>query len=140
MKSRSKEWLSRRSRHWLAKIVCLLIAVIFWLYVMRVEPPEYTETYVDIPVTVLGDNGFSYTGTASNLASVRVKATRSVLAQHGKQDVTAWVSLLDLQDQEELLKDGQTVKLVVHFDIPSVLRVENEGTYEVDVTLQEKAP
>ncbi len=135
---KSKDWFSRRSHHWVAKIVCFLVAVIFWLYVMGVAPPEYTETYVDVPVTVVGAEDFEFTGTASNLPSVRVKATKTVLAEYGREDVKAWVNLMDLETRNELLLDGRTVKLTVRFDCPSVLRIED--SYEVDVTLQKKIP
>lgn len=135
---KNKEWIGRRSHHWIAKIVCLLVAVIFWLYVMRVAPPLYDDTYTDVPVSVVGAESFAYTGTAGNLSALRIKATKEDLAKYTAADVVAWVDLLDLENKSEVLYDGKTVKLTVRFKCPEGMVIDD--IYEVDVSLRTKAP
>ncbi len=135
---KNKEWIGRRSHHWIAKIVCLLVAVVFWLYVMRIAPPLYDDTYTDIPVSVVGGENIAYTGTAGNLSSLRIKATKEDLAKYTSADITAWVNLADLTETGELLYDGKTVKLTVRFKAPEDMVIDD--TYEVDVYLRSKAP
>ena len=134
---KNKEWVGRRSHHWIAKIVCLLVAVVFWLYVMRVVAPLYDDTYTDVPVSVVGAETFAYTGTASSLPVLRIQATKENLAKYTRDDVTAWVNLTDLEETGEILYDGKTVKLVVRFRCPGDITVD--GAYEVEVTLRAKA-
>ena len=43
----------------LPKLVALLLAVIVWLFVMEVNPPDVRETYEDIPVLILNASGYN---------------------------------------------------------------------------------
>ena len=37
----------------LAKVLCLLAAVVIWLYVMNVENPDYEQTIESVPVKII---------------------------------------------------------------------------------------
>ncbi|HOQ14738.1 MAG TPA: hypothetical protein PKZ58_06610, partial [Bacillota bacterium] len=37
----------------LAKVLCILAAVVIWLYVMNVENPDYEQTIESVPVTIV---------------------------------------------------------------------------------------
>ena len=59
----------KRGHAWGAKIVCLLLAFIIWLYVMQVDSPKHEEVFHSIPVELTntqvldGESGLSvYSG------------------------------------------------------------------------------
>ena len=131
-----KNWLKfgRGPHHWLARIICLLIAVVVWLGVMRVAPPMYDETYRDVRVEVRVTDALpDYTGSVDELLSVRVWGTKDALLAYSAQDITAYVKIADL----DTYTPGKTYELTVYFELPEGLEIRNE--YRVSMFLEGKA-
>lgn len=133
---KTKKWSFRRPRHLLARFVCLLLAIIVWLYVMYVAAPPYDETYTDISVIVLGSEDIPFTGSADAIPSLRVLGSKMALADCEKEDIIATVSLSDLADQAGPLVDGMLYSLDVSFETPDGISIE--GEYTVSVLLKSK--
>ena len=125
---KTKEWAAKRPRHWLAKILCLLVAIIFWLYVMYTVAPEYDAQYFEIPVQVVASSEFS--GEAGTLPLVRVFGTKAALSTLTKEDIRAEVHLKDLSGESDVT-DNSYQTLTVKFTLPSGIRVD--GPYTVSV-------
>lgn len=134
---KTKKWSFRRPRHLLARFVCLLLAIIIWLYVMYVAAPPYDETYTDIPVIVLGSDEIPFEGSADAIPSLRVLGPKAALADCDKEDIVATVSLSDLASQAAPLVDGMLYTLDVSFTTPDGISIE--GAYTVSVLLKHKS-
>lgn len=135
-----KNWFKfgRSPHHWLARIICLLIAVLVWLYVMRVAPPMYDETYRDVRVQVRESEMLSdYTGSVDELLAVRVWGSKEALAAYGAEDITAYVKIADLAVADGTYTPGKTYELTVYFELPEGLELRDE--YRVSILLEGKA-
>ena len=133
---KAKKWSFRRPRHILARFVCLLLAVVFWLYVMYVSAPPYDATYQQIPVTVLESESIDYAVTVDPIASVRVIGSKMALYETEAEDIVATVSLADLAGTVALMP-GRLYELKVSFKTPDGVTVD--GDYTVFVKLSSKA-
>ena len=130
---KTKKLAFRRPRHIFARVVCLLLAVIFWLYVMYAAAPPYDETYYNIPVAVLGGEESGFIGSADALPSVRVLASKKVLYTLDEGDIIATVSLADLDGKGAIIA-GRSYVLKVTFQLPDGVTVDGEYTVSVNVT------
>lgn len=134
---KTPKWNFRRPRHLLARVVCLLLAIVIWLYVMYAAAPPYDETYTDIPVVVLESDEIPFAGSADSLPSIRILGSKMALANCEKEDIVATVSLSDLVDGTRPLVDGMLYSLKVSFETPEGISVE--GEYTVSVLLKSKS-
>ena len=118
---------NRGPHHILARLVCLLLAVLVWLFVMRIASPMYDETYRDIKVEVEESDILSeYTGRVDGLLTVRVWGTKEALHAYGPEDIRAYVKIADLADAEGIFSAGKTYELPVYFDLPDGLEVRQD--------------
>ena len=135
-----KNWLKfgRGTRRWLARIICLLIAVVVWLYVMRVAPPMYDEKYRDVRVEVRESDVLpDYTGHVDELLTVRVWGSKEALYTYDAEDITAYVKIADLADTDGTYTPGKTYQLTVYFELPEGLELRED--YSVSMLLEGKA-
>ena len=137
---KTKEWSGRHSQHIVAKIVCFLLAIVFWLYVMYVAAPTYQEEYRDIPVNVIAST--LYDGVIVDDASItiRVSGTKQALAKNSAADVLAYVRIATLTEAGEGLVDGMPYKMKVQFNLPEGLTVEGEPEVTVRVSAKAGTP
>lgn len=132
---KAKKLSFRRPHHIFARFVCLLLAVIFWLYVMYVAAPPYDATYVNITVNVVESEAIPFTGEADPIAAVRVVGSKAALAACESGDIIATVSLSDLEGISKPLVGGMLYPLKVSFSTPEGITIE--GEYTVSVLLNE---
>ena len=133
---KTKKLAFRGPRHILARVICLLLAVIFWLYVMYAAAPPYDATYQNVAVTVINSDNVAYTAVVDPIASVRVSGPKIALADCTSEDLVATVSLSDLENSKEPLYVDKTCMLKVSFTTPDGITVE--GDYTVSVILKAK--
>ena len=130
---KTKEWSGRHSSHIVAKVVCFLLAIVFWLYVMYVAAPTYEEEYRDIPVNVIAST--LYTGSIDDpYITIRVSGTKQALAKYSAADVLAYVRLSSLTETGDILITDKPYKMKVQFNLPEGLTVEGEPEVSVRVT------
>lgn len=74
----------------LPKIVALLLAIIVWLFVMEVNPPDVRATYEDIPVLILNASGYTVVPKNEEDLTVDVVVTGKKNRIHSlnEQDIT----------------------------------------------------
>ena len=88
----------------IARIVCLLIAFLIWLYVMYVDSPDHEEVYRSISVTLenasvlKNEYNMSVISGAGNLADVTIKGKKSELGRYSKKDIKVYVDLSHISD------------------------------------------
>lgn len=69
----------------IALVVCLIVSLLIWTFVMETDSSLIEKTYEEISVTVI-NNTENYNITAEDV-SVAIKATRSDFADLKKQDI-----------------------------------------------------
>ena len=83
----------------IALVICFMMAVVMWLYVMQTDSPEYEETFTRVPLVI---EGIAELSDSSNLSvisgwdqrvSVTVKGRRSDIAKYADADLVAAVSV-----------------------------------------------
>ncbi|MBR3992028.1 MAG: hypothetical protein IKI91_07800, partial [Clostridia bacterium] len=123
-------------------ILCVLGALILWLYVMYIESPTYEDTVDDIEVRlenvdVLSSNNLSVYSGSGNHVKIRVSGKKSLINRLTKDDIHAAVDLTDVTES------GRRA-LPVTVDLPyGVTLVESEPssiTVYVDETETRAVP
>jgi hypothetical protein len=124
---KNKEISLRRPQHIVAKIVCLILAVVLWLYVMYVEAPVYSEVYEGVRVTVNGDA--TEWRIDDPTLSIRVYGTKMELAAYSATDVVAYILPSDLPDATPMGTDAEGYQMYsfdVRVKLPGALSLEDE--------------
>ncbi len=121
---KNKEFSTRRPQHIIAKIVCLLLAVVLWLYVMYANPPIYSEVYEGVTVTVNGDPAEWRIDDPT--ISVRVYGTKMELASYTAEDIEAYVLPSDLPDATPIGTGEDLYSFAVRIKLPGALTVKDD--------------
>ena len=126
---KNKEFSTRRPQHIIAKIVCLLLAVVLWLYVMYANPPIYSEVYEDVTVYVNGDT--AVWAIDDPTISIRVYGTKMELSSYTAADINAYILPSDLADATPIGEGGNQFAFDVRIKLPGALTVKDEYTVVV---------
>ena len=74
---------NKKHNNFIARICALLLAVIMWFYVIRVDSPTYEDTFDSVPITLSGTeellekNGFSAISGYDGVVSVTLSGKQS---------------------------------------------------------------
>lgn len=96
---KEKKQKSDRRGNFIARILCLVVAFIIWLYVMNVESPEYEKTFYSVPVTIenaavlASAQNLSVISGAGSVIDVTVKGKKSEIAKYSAGDIKASVDV-----------------------------------------------
>ncbi len=95
------------SHDFIAKIVCLLLALIIWLYVMEVENPDWEEEYTGIPVELANtdeieiDHDLTIYGGYSNNIDITLRGRRNQLSAITAEDIKATADVSEISEPGE---------------------------------------
>lgn len=90
---------TNRAQDITARILCVLAAIMLWLYVMSVDSPDWEQTFSGVLVNIenevqLSDNyNMSVISGYDNTVSVTVKGKKSDISKYTAADLTAFVDL-----------------------------------------------
>ncbi|MBE6688656.1 MAG: hypothetical protein E7588_05195 [Ruminococcaceae bacterium] len=85
----------KRRNNFIARICALLLAVIMWFYVIRVDSPTYEDTFDYIPINLVGaeqllaDSGFSVISGYDGVVSVALSGRQSDITRLKTSDIIA---------------------------------------------------
>lgn len=85
----------KRRNNFIARICALLLAVVMWFYVIRVESPTYEDTFDYVPINLTGaeqlltDSGFSVISGYDGVVSVTLSGRQSDIARLKNSDIVA---------------------------------------------------
>lgn len=101
------------------KIISVIAAILFWIYVQMVQNPDIEYTFTKMPVNLVNTNylqkeGFVLPDKFEAFVDVTVKCQRWKLNEIGRDDFTAYVDLT------EVYEDGDVT-------LPVKVRVNNEN-------------
>ena len=95
------------------KVLAFLSAFVLWLMVVNIDDPVKTETYHNIPVTVINEEVLAETNQTyqivddTQMVSVTVSAHRSILNKIKNEDIAA------IADMKELTLNTQIPLMVM---------------------------
>lgn len=135
---KTKEWAARRPQHLVARIVCLLLAVVTWLCVMRISDPVCDGSLSGIAISVIENENVSLTALPEHEVTgrVRICGTKAALAAVKAEDVSAYVDMADLQFVASPQVD-EYYTMTLYFKTPDGILID--GEYTVRVCLKAKA-
>ncbi len=137
MKTENKFLGFIRRYHIIPKIVCVVLAFIFWIYVMEIDSPDNEDTFEDIYITVLGtselenEKNLSVFSGYDTLVDVTVKGQKSVISKYTSEDIVITA------DVSEIEKSGMYT-LELFFDLPSGLTLVDSTAREVNMFIDRR--
>lgn len=93
----------QRGHAWGAKIVCLLLAFIIWLYVMQVDSPKHEEIFHSIPVELTntqvldGESGLSVYSGYGNTVDVTIIGKKSLIDKISGGDIHVYADVSQIE-------------------------------------------
>lgn len=78
----------------LAKVLCLLAAVVIWLYVMNVENPDYEQTIESVPVTIINSEEIEIDNSLTIYSGYDVKINATV---QGRKNLVSNITADDIK-------------------------------------------
>ncbi len=120
------------------KVICTMLAVLLWVYVSYDKNTTSSNTFKNIPVTIVGIESLEGRNLAvlsgELYASVKLSGSRNVLARVNKADIKAVVDVSDITTV------GEQNPLITIMGIPDTLSVEDRrivsGKLITDVLLK----
>lgn len=90
------------------KIIAIIFAVFLWLIVVNLDNPVSTQTFSEVPVTIINEDiilsaGDTYQVLGEEKVSVVISATRQVRQKLTKEDI---VATADIKEMDDWGKDG----------------------------------
>lgn len=136
----------KKSRHILAKLLCLIAAICVWLYVMNQESEGYERTFAQIPVLVDGVSSLNAVGDMSvisgydNTIDVTVVGKKSEVQALTPADIRASVDVSRLNEagRHTLMVTVQLpdhITQIGELDITADVYVDTNTTREVPVRI-----
>lgn len=111
---------ARKNHHIAAKLVCLLIALVLWIYVMDSENPDWEETFENVPITLINtddieiDNGLTIYSGYSNTINITVRGRKNEIS-----DITA--------EDFSVTADVKSIKAVGEYTLPVVVSIDKDA-------------
>ena len=89
----------KRKLNIVPKIICLLLAVLIWYYVMQVENPNYQQTFTGVKVTLvntdeLTNRGLSIFNGTNYISDITVSGKKSVINSYTSDDISIKADVL----------------------------------------------
>lgn len=113
--------MSRKNHHIAAKLVCLLIALVLWIYVMDAENPDWEETFEDVPISLVNtddieiDNGLTIYSGYSSTVDITVRGRKNEIS-----GITA--------DNFTVTADVKSIKEVGEYSLPVTVSLDKDAT------------
>lgn len=113
--------MSRKNHHIAAKLVCLLIALVLWIYVMGAENPDWEETFEDVPISLVNtddieiDNGLTIYSGYSSTVDITVRGRKNEIS-----GITA--------DNFTVTADVKSIKEVGEYSLPVTVSLDKDAT------------
>ncbi|MBR6676700.1 MAG: hypothetical protein IKL24_05145 [Clostridia bacterium] len=135
---KNKFFSSIHRLHLIPKLVCVMFAFIFWIYVMEVDSPEHTETFEGVSVTVVGastidnERNLSVFSGYDAMVDVTVKGQKSLIARYTKEDIIVMVDVSDVTTTG-------LFNLELHYDLPAGITFVESSVREIELFIDKKA-
>ncbi len=133
----TKNIKKRRVPAIIPKAVCVLLALILWLYVMDTVNPDWEETFEDVPITLINteeieiDSGLTIYKGYSNTVDITVRGRKTEIEKYSANDFIVTADVISITEAKEYL-------LPITVDVPGELELIAQSVTEVDVFADKK--
>ena len=112
----------------LAKVLCILAAVVIWLYVMNVENPDYEQTIESVPVTIVNAEEIELDNSLTIYSGYDVKVNVTV---QGRKNLVSKITADDIKLTADVsgIKEAGTYTLNIKADIPDGVKLVSMSRY-----------
>lgn len=91
------------------KIIAVIFAAFLWLIVVNLDNPVSTQTFSEVPVTIINEDiilsaGDTYQVLGEEKVSVVVSATRQVRQKLTKEDIVATADIKEMDTVQDLFR------------------------------------
>ncbi|MBO5274173.1 MAG: hypothetical protein J6I45_06125 [Clostridia bacterium] len=124
----------RRRGDFIAKILCVLFAFLFWLYVMNEDSPTFEKLFTDIPIEIINidpDSNLSVISGYDNTVDITLVGKRRDVLNVESADLRAYV------DASAITEAG-TATLEIITEVPGNLRETEKTKSSVRIYFDEK--
>ena len=87
------------------RILSLVLAILFWIYIVFITNPEIEVKITGIPITLanhqsIKNEGYIVSNEITTTVDIKVKGTRRMLADMDRDSIIAYVDLTDCTDKK----------------------------------------
>lgn len=121
----------------LAKLVCVFIAFIIWIYVTAVESPDHEETVYNVPVKLVGVSTIESNYNLSVFSGYELTVDLTVkgqLSTINKYTVDDYSVTADISS----ITKGGRFNVDLHFDMPNGVTLSSSSAKTADMYVDEK--
>ncbi len=126
---------SQRTLSHIAKVVCVLVAFVMWIYVMMVESPEYEETFSYVTVELVNadrlieDKELAIYNGHGTMIDITLSGKKSVISKLSPADIVATA------DVSTVTGEGGRYNCKITVDVPAGCKVVSMSQETVSVYL-----
>ena len=102
--------MNKLSQKWQLKIICLLMAIVLWFFIINEQNPRSEGSYT-VPVVVENLDSQYITSNVPKTVYVRLAGPRNTIINVGPSDIKAYIDLSEAQEGE--------MELPIHVEIPA---------------------
>ncbi len=123
---------AKKSRHILAKLMCLLAASCVWIYVMNLETTDYEQVFSQVPVVVDGvaqlsaESAMSVISGYDNTVDIIVSGKKSEVQDLTAEDIRVSVDV-------SVLKEAGKFTIPVRVQLPDNFKAVNENLLSAEI-------
>ncbi len=121
----------------IAKAVCLVLALILWIYVMEAENPDWEETITGVPISLTHtedieiDSGLMIYGGYSSTVDVTLRGKKNLISSLTADDITATADVSAITEAGEYQLD-------VSVKVPDEVEIVSKSADTVSVQIDKR--
>lgn len=118
--------MNKLGQRWQLKIICLLMAIVLWFFIISEQNPMSEGTYT-VPVVVENLDSQYITSNVPKTVYVRLSGPRNTIINVSPSDIKAYIDLSSAQEGE--------MELPVHISIPAGTELAKQSLATADITV-----
>lgn len=116
--------MNKLDKKWQLKIICLLMAIVLWFFIINEQNPMSEGSYT-VPIVVENLDSQYITSNVPKTVYVRLSGPRNTIINVGPSDIKAYIDLSDAQEGE--------MSAPVHVEIPAGTELKKQSMTSADI-------
>ena len=116
--------MNRLDKKWQLKIICLLMAIVLWFFIINEQNPMSEGSYT-VPIVVENLDSQYITSNVPKTVYVRLSGPRNTIINVGPSDIKAYIDLSDAQEGE--------MSAPVRIEIPAGTELKKQSMTSADI-------
>ena len=116
--------MNKLDKKWQLKIICLLMAIVLWFFIINEQNPMSEGSYT-VPIVVENLDSQYITSNVPKTVYVRLSGPRNTIINVGPSDIKAYIDLSDAQEGE--------MSAPVRIEIPAGTELKKQSMTSADI-------